>query len=193
MRVAIYTRVSTSDQTCETQRHVLHQFISARGWTLAREYSDTMSGATNSRPNLNQLMADARKKRFDAVLVYKFDRFGRSMQHLVTSLDEFNALGIAFISYSEGIDTTTPSGKMVFGVLASLAEFERSLIRERTSLGMMRAKREGKHCGRPKAQFSRLKAQRLVLDEGLSRRSAAKVLGVSHSTLCRALGTVSEG
>ncbi len=133
-RVAIYARVSTKNngQDPETQLMALREYVQARGLEVFGEYVDIgISGSKDSRPALNRLMADARKRRFDTVLVARFDRFARSTRHLVLALEEFNALGVDFISLSESVDTSTPMGKMVYTVIAAVAELERSLIRER--------------------------------------------------------------
>src|SRR5260370_14596315 len=153
MRIALYARVSTNDkgQDPEMQLRELREYVERRGFDLAGEYVDAgISGAKDSRPELNRLMADAHKRRFDAVCVWKFDRFARSVSHLLRALETFKALGIAFVSLSEQMDTTTPAGKMVFTVLGAVAELERSLIAERVRAGLRNAKAKGNHLGRPK-------------------------------------------
>src|SRR5215472_14745128 len=136
MRVAIYARVSTAnngqDPTMQTRE--LREYIERRGWQLAGEYVDWMTGTKDRRPELDRLMADAHKRRFDVVIVWKFDRFARSVSQLLRALETFKALGIDFVSYSEQMDTSTPAGKMVFTVLGAVAELERSLIAERNDL-----------------------------------------------------------
>ena len=188
-RVALYARVSTKNhaQDPETQLMALRDYARARKLEVFGEYVDVgISGSKDSRPALNQLMEDARKRRFDAVLVARFDRFARSTRHLVMALDEFNALGVDFISLSESVDTSTPMGKMVYVVIAAVAELERSLIRERVVMGLQRAKAQGKQLGRPKVQAS--EEQLLQLSEqGLSSRQIAKQLGLSQSTVLRRL------
>ena len=187
-RVALYARVSTKNsQDPETQLMALRDYAKARKLEVFSEYVDVgISGAKDSRPALNQLMEDARKRRFDAVLVARFDRFARSTRHLVLALEEFNALGVDFISLSESVDTSTPMGKMVYVVIAAVAELERSLIRERVVMGLQRAKAQGKQLGRPKVQAS--EEQLLQLSEqGLSSRQIAKQLGLSSSTVLRRL------
>jgi DNA invertase Pin-like site-specific DNA recombinase len=134
MRTALYARVSTlnNGQDVSMQVREFEEFCASRKWTIADRYIDSgISGSKDSRPELNRLMADAKRRKFDAVVVYRFDRFARSTRHLVNALAEFNALGIQFISMHEGIDTTTPNGRLIFGIFASIAEFERDLIRER--------------------------------------------------------------
>jgi DNA invertase Pin-like site-specific DNA recombinase len=143
-RVAIYARVSTnSAQDPAMQIRELREYCKNRGWKIAGEFVDSgISGATDSRPQLNRLMADANRCRFDLVAVWDFSRFARSTSHLLRALESFSALGIGFVSLREQIDTSTPTGKMVFTILGSVAELERSLIGERVKAGLR--KREGK-------------------------------------------------
>jgi DNA invertase Pin-like site-specific DNA recombinase len=148
-KVAIYARVSTDLQDSNGQVAELKKYASDRGWTIAQIYSDTISGATSSRPALDQLMADARRRRFSVCAVWRFDRFARSVQHLLQALETFKELGIEFVSLSEQIDTSTAMGKMVFTVLAAIGELERSAIRDRVRMGLANAKREGRQLGRP--------------------------------------------
>src|SRR3984893_18022564 len=151
MRTALYGRVSTNDkgQDVGMQVREFHEFCARRQWEVVDEYVDHgISGSKDSRPELNRLMADAKRRRFDAVIVYRFDRFARSTRHLVNALAEFSALGIQFISMHEGIDTSTPNGRMVFGIFASIAEFERDLIRERVRSGIANRKAKGLRIGR---------------------------------------------
>src|SRR2546426_5373733 len=167
IRVAIYARVSTTNhgQDVSLQTRELEAFAQARGWQIAGEYVDAgVSGAKDSRPELNRLMADAHRRRFDVVVVWKFDRFARSVSHLLRALETFNALGIAFVSLSEQMGTTTPTGKMVFTVLGAVAELERSLIAERVRAGLRNARAKGKTLGRPRvavdaARIGRLRSQ----------------------------------
>jgi DNA invertase Pin-like site-specific DNA recombinase len=188
MRVAIYARVSTaSGQDVSMQTRELRQFVEARGWQLVGEYADSgVSGAKDSRPELNRLMADAHKRKFDVVCVWRFDRFARSVSHLLKALDTFRALGIDFVSYSEQMDTSTPAGKMVFTVLGAVAELERSLIVERVHAGLRNARAKGKRLGRPSsdvdaAQIAQLRAS------NASWREIARQLKVSPRTARRAL------
>ena len=186
-RVALYCRVSTSDQTTENQKRDLTRFCESRGWHIVRVFEDTgISGAQESRPQLNELMAQARQCRFDAVMVWKFDRFARSTQHLLQALQEFKPLGIDFVSYSEGIDTSTPMGKMTFTFLGAIAEFERELIRERTKAGVARARAEGAKLGRPRVAFDVQKAVELR-NTGLGFKQVARALGIPRTTLFRAI------
>src|SRR5437870_10213838 len=153
MRTVLYARVSTlnNGQDVSMQVREFEEFCASRKWTVTDHYIDTgISGSKDSRPELNRLMADAKRRKFDAVVVYRFDRFARSTRHLVNALAEFNALGIQFISMHEGIDTSTPNGRLVFGIFASIAEFERELIRERVRSGIAVARAQGKRIGRPR-------------------------------------------
>ncbi len=190
-RVGIYARVSTNRQCPESQLLPLREYATARGFEIVSEYVDVISGSKDSRPELARLMADAQKRRLDAVVVWKFDRFARSTRHLVTALEQFNALGVDFISLSESIDTSTPMGKMVFTVLAAVAELELSLIRERVVMGLERAKAQGKQLGRPQVETS--EEQLLALSEqGLSSRQIAEETGLSSSTVLRRLSAASK-
>jgi len=187
-RVAIYARVSTKNngQNPETQLMALREYAKARGFEVFHEYIDIgISGAKEKRPALDQLMDHARKRSFDAVLVARFDRFARSTRHLVLALDEFNALGVDFISLSESVDTSTPMGKMVYTVIAAVAELERSLIRERVVMGLQRAKAQGKRLGRPAAAIDPAEVQGLR-EQGMSFRAIARQFGVSHPTVMAA-------
>ena len=184
-RLALYARVSTKNngQDPETQLIALREYAQARGFDVFAEYVDVgISGAKETRPALDQMMDHARKRRFDTVLVARFDRFARSTRHLVLALDEFNALGVDFISLSESIDTSTPMGKMVYTVIAAVAELECSLIRERVAMGLQRAKAQGKRLGRPTAAIDPAEVHRLR-EQGMSFRAIARQLGVSHPTV----------
>jgi len=181
MRAAIYARVSTTNhgQDVGMQLGELRQFADARGWQVAGEYVDSgVSGTKDSRPELNRLMADAHKRRFDVVAVWRFDRFARSVSHLLRALETFKALGIDFVSFSEQMDTSTPAGKMVFTVLGAVAELERSLIVERVRAGLRNARAKGKRLGRPRAKVDAAQIARLRAS-GLSWPKIALQLGVS--------------
>jgi DNA invertase Pin-like site-specific DNA recombinase len=182
MRIATYSRVSTLNQDTDMQTRELREYCARRGWELVHEYVDEgVSGAKESRPALNSLMLDARKRRFDVIAVWKFDRMARSVTHLLRVLEEFRSLGIEFISLSESIDTSTPTGKMVFTVLGAVAELERSLISERVRAGLRNARAKGKTLGRPKCDVSRSEIQRLRA-QGASWRVIGRNLGVSATT-----------
>ena len=193
-RVALYARVSTKNhaQDPETQLLALRDYAQARRLKVFSEYVDIgISGGKDSRPALNKLMDDAKRRRFDAVLVARFDRFARSTRHLVLALDEFNALGVDFISLSESIDTSTPMGKMVYTVIAAVAELERSLIRERVIMGLQRAKAQGRQLGRPRVIICEDQLLKLS-EQGLSSRQIAKQLSLSPSTVLRRLRAASK-
>src|SRR5882724_1576110 len=183
-RVAIYARVSTIDkgQDPETQLRVLREYAARRGLVPACEYVDHASGMRDDRPQYQALLAVARKRHIDVVLVWRYDRFARSTQALVQALNEFHRLGVDFISYQENIDTTTPQGELIFTVMASLAQFERALISERVKAGMARAKAQGKRISRaPLAE--ELQAQIVALAaEGLSIHQIGKQLGLGYGT-----------
>lgn len=184
-RCALYFRVSTGDQNTEMQRRELAEFCRRRGWEIVGEYEDVgVSGAADSRPALNRLMDDAAKRRFDVVCVWRFDRFARSVLHLLRALETFRAVGVEFVSYSENIDTSTPVGKMTFTVLGAVAELERSIIAERVKAGQQTAKAKGKHIGRPQAALDEHE-MRDMLDAGHSMADVGAALGVSAATVCR--------
>jgi len=166
----------------------LHSYCERRGFEIAQEYVDQgVSGANESRPALNRLLADARRRRFDAVLVYRYGRFARSLRQLVSALGEFDSLGIHFISLHEAVDTSTPSGRLVFGIFASIAEFERSLITECVKSGQAAAKRRGVRFGRPRIDIDTRRLTELRR-QGVSYANIAKATGLSVGTVFRALG-----
>lgn len=183
MNTAIYARVSTNNgQDPEMQLRELREYCQRRELAVAGEYVDIgISGAKDSRPELNRLIADAHRRRFDAVVVWKFDRFARSVSHLLRALEDFRSLGIEFVSLSEQIDTSTPTGKMVFTVLGAVAELERSLIAERVRAGLRNAKAKGKRLGRPR-KFLDPRAIARLRCRGASWRAVAAELGVSTAT-----------
>ncbi len=182
-RVAIYARVSTTDQSTDSQLLDLRRYVADRGWHLHREYTDNgISGTTDSRPALNELMNDAKKRRFDAVLVWRFDRFARSTKHLILALEEFRNLGVDFVSYQENIDTSSPLGSAIFTIISAVAQLERDIIAERVKAGLRRAKENGKKLGRPSAGVDPELVHRMR-KQGLSHRAIAAQLGISHSTV----------
>jgi DNA invertase Pin-like site-specific DNA recombinase len=149
-KAAIYTRVSTLDQHPEMQRQELVQYVKRRGWCLYKEYSDKgVSGTTERRPALDALLEDCRRKKIDIVVVWKFDRFARSLKQLLNALELFRTLGIAFVSCTEAIDTSLPHGEMLFQIIGAIAQWERSLIVERVRAGLQHARSQGKRLGRP--------------------------------------------
>jgi DNA invertase Pin-like site-specific DNA recombinase len=180
MRAAIYARVSTLDQEPENQLAELRRYAEARGWT-AQEYVDKgVSGAKDRRPALDELVRDARRRRFDVLVCWRLDRLGRNLRHLILLLDELSAVGVAFVSLAEGIDATTPAGRLQLHVLGAIAEFERARIAERVRLGMTRARAQGRHLGRPRRAVT---DEEIAAVSRLSLRKAASVLGVSKSFL----------
>jgi DNA invertase Pin-like site-specific DNA recombinase len=187
MRVGLYARVSTANgQHPDMQMSELRDFVYRRGWQVVGEYVDEgVSGARERRPQLDRLWVDCRKRRVDAVAVYRYDRFARSLRQLVNALEEFRALGIDFVSLHEGVDTSTPNGRLVFGIFASVAEFERELLKSRVCSGLAAARARGTTLGRPRRtvdadQIARLRAS------GLSWREVAERLGIGVGTACRA-------
>jgi DNA invertase Pin-like site-specific DNA recombinase len=183
-RAAIYARISTANagQSPEMQLRELREHAQRRGWEISCEYVDEgISGAKDRRPALDRLMADAHRRKFDIVLVWRFDRFARSVAHLLRALDTFRALGLEFVSLSEALDTSTPAGRMTFTVLGAVAELERSLIAERVKAGLRNARARGVRLGRPKvaadvATIGRLRAQ------DCSWRSIGRELGIAAET-----------
>ncbi len=180
MRVALYSRVSTSNrQDVDLQLVPLREYAFARGWNVYKEYVDEgVSGAKVRRPALDQLMTDARQRHFDIVLVWRFDRFARSTRHLVNALHEFRHLGIAFCSYQENLDTSSPLGEAMFAIIGAIAQLERDITRERVKAGVARARARGKQLGRPRKVFHRDEVERLRA-EGLSFRKIGRQLGIS--------------
>ncbi len=193
IRAGLYARVSTNDgrQDAEVQLSQLRTYSRQRGFAIQYEYIDHISGACEDRSGYHQLIADARQRKLDAVLVWKFDRFARSTKALVLALEEFNTLGVDFVSYTEQIDTTTPMGKAMFTMVSAMAEFERSLIRERVAAGLQRARERGVKLGRPRVGFDMVKALQLRSD-GMSLRNIAKELGISYTSVRRYLKGVSK-
>jgi DNA invertase Pin-like site-specific DNA recombinase len=181
MKVAIYARVSTHEQTTENQLLELRRYIEARGWTGAEYVDDGVSGAKDRRPALDQLTADVRRHKVQAVVCWRLDRLGRNLRHLVLLLDEWQARGVAFVTLGEGIDTSTAAGRLVAGVLGSIAEFERARIRERIQAGLARARAHGKRLGRRRSAAIR----HLDTCAGLTHAVAARRLGVSIATVKR--------
>ena len=182
MRVAIYARVSTLDQEPENQLAELRRYVEARGWTAVEYVDHGVSGSKESRPALDALVRDAKRRKFDVLVCWRLDRLGRNLRHLILLLDELNALGIGFVTLGEGIDTTSPTGRLVLHVLGAISEFERERIRERVMAGLQRARTQGRRLGRPQAPIP---VQRLATVAHLSLTDGALVLGVSRSTLKR--------
>jgi len=190
MRVGIYGRISTLDkgQDVDLQLGPLREYAQARGWTVYKEYIDEgVSGAKQRRPALDDLLHAARRREIDVILVWKLDRFARSLRHLILTLGELEAIGVAFVSLTENIDVTTPTGRLLVHILGALGEFERDLIRERVKAGLARARAKGKQLGRPRKVFHRDQVEKLRA-QGLSYRKIGKQLGISPALalrLCR--------
>jgi DNA invertase Pin-like site-specific DNA recombinase len=188
LRVAVYARVSTigNRQSPEMQLRELREYCQRRGWTIAGEYVDVgISGAKKKRPELDRLAADAHRRRCDVIVVWKFDRFARSVSHLIRALETFQSLGIDFVSLTEGVDTSTPAGKMIFTVLGAVAELERSLIVERVKAGLRNARAKGKRLGRPRVvvDAARIAALRA---HGRSWREITQEMAISKGSAQRA-------
>jgi DNA invertase Pin-like site-specific DNA recombinase len=183
LRAALYARVSTTDQTTENQVIELRRYAEARGWTVAEYIDNGISGTKERRPALDRLIADARRRRFDVLVVWRLDRLGRDLKHLIMTLDEMTALGIAFTSLNEGIDTGTPAGRLQLHLLAAIAEFERARIVERVRAGIARARSQGKRLGR---RPHRISDEDLACVAHLSQHQAAATLGIPRSVLQRA-------
>ena len=188
-RVAIYYRVSTTDQDPQMQIDELREYAKSRRFKVVGEFLDEASGRNNSRVQLEEMLKQVRKRKVDVVLVWKYDRFARSTQHLVNTLEEFKSLGVDFISYTQQIDTTTSMGKFFFTIMAGIAEFESDIISERVRSGMAAAKRQGKHVGRPPTKPTLVSRAKILRESGKSIREAAKELHISPATVqkyCRA-------
>ena len=193
MRAAIYARVSTQDkgQDADLQLRELREYAKQRGWAVANEYVDEgVSGSKDSRPELSRLMLDAKQRRIDCVLVWKLDRFGRSLKHLVNALAELEAVRVSFVSLRDAFDLTTPAGRLMFGVVAAMAEFERDLIRERVKAGIANARAKGRRVGRRPVVLDRAKLT-AMRSSGHTIRAIAHTLGCSrslvHKTLSRSV------
>ncbi len=185
MRVAIYTRVSTAEQSTERQGRVLRAYAESRGWEVVREVQETSSGASLKRPFREEVLRLARMRSIDAILVQALDRWGRSVQDLVLTMAELEALGVIFVVPGH-IDMGTPMGRMLAHFLVAVAEFERELIRERVRSGLDNARAKGKRLGRPPAAPARIALGLQLLQQGKTYQHASKKAGVSVSTLLRA-------
>ena len=189
IRAALYARISTLNhgQDPEVQLRELREFCQRRGFAIAHEFVDKgICGSREQRPALDKLLADCRKRLVDAVVVYRYDRFARSLRQLVNALDEFRSLGIDFISIHEGVDTSTPNGRLVFGIFASIAEFERELIRDRVRSGLAAAKAKGKRVGRPRVAVDVRRIASLRC-QGRSWAEVSRETGISKGTAQRAI------
>jgi DNA invertase Pin-like site-specific DNA recombinase len=179
-RVGLYVRVSTTGQNTKAQQTELRTYAESRGWTVTRVYTDQISGAVHNRPALQELMSDCKRRKVDVVLVWKFDRFARSLRHLVTALEDFRRLRIDFVSATEGVDTTSPSGELVFQIFGAIAQFERALISERVKAGIAEARRNGRRLGRP--------AIKKLSDVEIAKIRAARLKGVTLRRLATQYG-----
>ena len=184
-RVALYARVSTLDkgQDPETQLTQLREYAQRRNFEVMGEFIDYASGTTQDRIQYKLMMAAAKKRKLDVVLVWRYDRFARSTQALVNAMKEFQSMGIDFISYQENIDTTTPTGELIFHVMASLAQFESSLISQRVKAGMARAKAQGKRISRPPLPTHQQQRIFELQKQGLSMNKISKELGIAYGTV----------
>ena len=188
IRAAIYARVSTTNngQDPAMQTRELEEYCQRRGWELAGCYVDNgISGSKESRPELDRLMVDARQRKLDVVLVWKLDRFGRSLKHLVNALAEFEALGITFASLKDNLDLSTPSGRLMFQIIGAMAEFERSLIQERVRAGLRNAKAKGRKLGRPRVAVDACRIATLRA-QGCSWGTIHRETGIAKGTAQRA-------
>ena len=186
-RVAIYVRVSTKDQSVDMQFNDLERYSRERGLNVFKVYEDSgVSGTKETRPALNELMDHAKKKRFDMVLVWRFDRFARSTKHLVTALHEFRHIGIDFISFQENIDTSSPLGEAIFTIISAMSTLERDIIAERVKGGLRKAKAKGRLLGRPK---SKIDISKLIeyRKQKMSIRRIAVEMSLSKGTIEKAL------
>jgi putative DNA-invertase from lambdoid prophage Rac len=178
-RVAVYARVSTFEQDPENQLQELRRYCEARGWTAVEYVDRGVSGSKDKRPALDALLKNAKRRRFDVLVCWRLDRLGRNLRHLVTILEDLQHVGVAFVSLGEGIDCTTPAGKLQLHILAALAEFERERIRERVLAGLQRARAQGKRLGRPRRRPVTVNVPAGTV------RTAARMWGVSKSTAAR--------
>jgi DNA invertase Pin-like site-specific DNA recombinase len=190
---ALYMRVSTKGhgQTTDTQAVALYEYAQRRGFQVIEYRDEGISGSKDSRPALDRLMRDARTRKFDVVVVARFDRFARSVSHLLRALEEFNHLGIDFVSVNVSIDTSTPMGKMIFTVLGAVAELERNLIKERVQMGISRARKQGKALGRPRVEVDPRQVA-VLRARGLSWNEIADKLGIGRGTAERAYRSLSQ-
>ncbi len=191
-RAALYVRVSTIDQHLETQLLDLRGLAAQRGLEIIHEYSDKISGAKSKRPGLDQLLYDARRHKFDVVVVWAFDRIARSVRHFLEVLDELNHLNIEFVSFRENVDTGGPLGRAMVVIIGAIAELERNLIIERVRAGMRRARLEGRQIGRAPLEINR---PALLLDRqrGMSLKDLAKAYGISKASVCRVIKDAQRG
>ena len=184
-RVAIYIRVSTQDQSLDLQRNELEAFVKARGWTLTRTYEDKATGTNGNRPQLKEMIRAAGGREFDILLIWKLDRLFRSLKDMVTTIQDFQALGIDFVSLKDQIDLSTPSGRLMVHIIAAFGEFEASLIKERVMAGLAEAKRKGVLLGRPKEIDDSLVLR--LRKSGQSMQTIALEMQCSKAAVCKIL------
>ena len=188
MITAIYARVSTDDQTTDNQVFELEKVAKRMGWDIGEVYTDIISGAKSKRPELDRLMGSVIRKEVDIIMVWSVDRLGRSLQHLTTLLSDIHSKGVDLYLHQQGIDTTTPSGKMMFQMCGVFAEFERSMVQERVKAGLERARANGKRLGRPPVPPIQIEKMRKLRNEGMTLTAIAKRVGVSvgkvHNAVC---------
>ena len=185
MKAAIYTRVSTDKQTTDNQTKELLTVAERNGWTVEAVYSDVISGAKEKRPELDALMQAVIRREVDVVLVWDISRLGRSLQHLLKLMNEMHAKGVDLFMYQQNIDTTTPSGKMMFQMCGAFAEFERGMIQERVKAGLERAKAQGKKLGAPTVPEKTATKAKEMYEVGMSFRKIGRELGIHHSTVSK--------
>jgi len=186
--VAIYARVSSGHQKADMQVRELQSFVKRSGWKLYKEFVDEgYSGKDTKRPEYIRMMEDAQRRRFNVLLVWKLDRLSRSTKDLLNTVEELDALGVDFISYENQIDTTTPSGKLFFTIVAAFAQFEREIIRERVIAGLENAKRNGKVLGRPRLHDSVIGKAKDLRSKGMSFRQIGRELSVDESSIRKRL------
>jgi DNA invertase Pin-like site-specific DNA recombinase len=180
-RVAIYTRVSTTDQHPAMQEKELREYVARRNWTIHRIYCDKVSGSVEKRPGLDALLDDCRRRKCEIVVVWKFDRFARSLKQLLNALELFRALGIAFVSCTEAIDTSLPHGEMLFQIIGAIAQWERSLIAERVKAGLQHARSQGRRLGRPPLRVLTPKDIRELRKERLRTKAPFRTLATKYN------------
>ena len=185
MKAVIYARVSTADQTTENQTLELQKVAKRNGWTVGAVFGDQISGAKTDRPALQRLLQGVIRKEFDVVMVWDVSRLGRSLKHLVTLLEDFHAKGVNLYFHQQGIDTTTPAGKMMFQMCGAFAEFERGMIQERVKAGLARAKAQGKKLGPPGVPTRTVTKVKELHEVGMSFRKIGRELGIHHSTVSK--------
>jgi DNA invertase Pin-like site-specific DNA recombinase len=187
MNTALYCRVSTADQTTDNQRLELEQVADRAGWTITQTFTDVISGARAKRPGLDALMLAVARKEVDMVMVWDVSRLGRSLSHLVSLLEEFHAKGVNLYFHQQSIDTTTPAGKAMFGIMGVFSEWERGMIQERVKAGLNRAKAQGKRLGRPPVPPTQIDRIKRLREDGLSYRRIAQKVDLDVATVYRKL------